>query len=160
MTPPERAPTGWTRGRVDAESYWFHRMDLGDGIVTPGWSDPAAEKMPHFGLPNDMRGMRVLDVGCAEGFFSFEAERRGAASVVAVDSFPDSVRRFGICRDALGSSCEIWLRSVYELDPKSMGTFDLRHVLRRPLPPAPSAAGPGQDQGRVRRASADADGRG
>ena len=52
------------------------------GIVTPGWSDPKVDKLPHFGLPASMTGMRVLDIGNAEGFFSFEAERRGAAEVV------------------------------------------------------------------------------
>jgi tRNA (mo5U34)-methyltransferase len=47
-----------------------------DGVVTPGWSDPARDKLPYFRLPDDMTGLRVLDVGCAEGYFSFEAERR------------------------------------------------------------------------------------
>ncbi len=57
-------------------------------IVTPGWSDPRVDKLPHFGLPADMTGMRVLDIGNAEGFFSFEAERRGAAEVVGLENYP------------------------------------------------------------------------
>jgi 2-polyprenyl-3-methyl-5-hydroxy-6-metoxy-1,4-benzoquinol methylase len=47
-------------------------------------SDPRMEKLPHFGLPESMSGMRVLDIGCAEGFFSFEAERRGAREVIGL----------------------------------------------------------------------------
>ena len=69
--------------------------------------------------------MRVLDIGCAEGFFSFEAERRGAKEVIAIDSFPDSVRRFNICRSALGSKATAFLCSVYDLNPRAFGTFDM-----------------------------------
>jgi len=100
-------------------------MDLGNGIVTPGWSDPVREKLPYFGLPENMSGFRVLDVGCAEGFFSFEAERRGAAEVVSLDFDPECIKRFGICAEALGSSILPQVMSVYDLDPQELGTFDL-----------------------------------
>lgn len=112
--------------RVEAESGWFHRMDLGNGVVTPGWSDPVADKLPYFGLPADLSGKRVLDVGCAEGFFSFEAERRGAAEVVAVDYNPACIKRFRICSEALDSTVAPPLHmGVYDLDPMKIGTFDL-----------------------------------
>jgi tRNA (mo5U34)-methyltransferase len=113
------------RERVEAEPYWFMRMDLGHGIVTPGWSDVAHDKLPWFGLPADLSGQRVLDIGCAEGFFSFEAERRGAAEVVSLDFDPELVKRFALCADALGSSLRAHAMSVYDLDPTAFGTFDL-----------------------------------
>ena len=69
----------WVRSQVESEPYWFHRIELPNGVVTPGWSNPTVDKLPYFGLPDDMTGMRVLDIGHAEGFFCFEAERRGAA---------------------------------------------------------------------------------
>lgn len=131
------APVEWIKERVRSQQNWFHRIDLGNGIATPGWSDPKLNKLPHYGLPADMKGMRVLDVGTAEGFFAFEAERRGADQVVAVD--PYSVDRFMICRDALGSAVKFLGRSVYELDPMQVGTFDLvmffgvLYHLRHPL---------------------------
>jgi tRNA (mo5U34)-methyltransferase len=115
----------WVKSQVEAESYWFHRIELFPGLITPGWSDPRVEKVPYFGLPADLSGMRVLDIGCAEGFFSFEAERRGASEVVAIDSMPDSVRRFNICRAALGSKATAFLCNVYELNPRAFGTFDI-----------------------------------
>jgi tRNA (mo5U34)-methyltransferase len=112
--------------RVDAEPYWFHRMPLVDGVVTPGWSDVVRDKLPWFGLPSDMTGLRVLDVGCAEGFFSFEAERRGAAEIVSLDFDPECAKRFALCADALGSKLEVpRVMSVYQLDPSELGTFDL-----------------------------------
>ncbi len=113
------------RERVETQPYWFMKMDLGDGVLTPGWSDPEHDKLPWFGLPEDLTGQRVLDVGCAKGFFSFEAERRGAAEVVSLDFDPECVKRFDICAQALGSANRACVMSVYDLDPMELGTFDL-----------------------------------
>ena len=115
----------WLRAQVEAEPYWFLQVDLGDGLVTPGWSNPTTQKLPYFGLPEDMSGMRVLDIGCNEGFFSFEAERRGAAEVIGIDSWADSVRRFNLCRIAMASKATAYLTNVYDITPRTFGTFDL-----------------------------------
>jgi len=121
----ELTKTQWLKSQIDAEPYWFHRMELPDGLVTPGWNDPKTEKLPYFGLPSDMKGMRVLDIGQAEGFFSFEAERRGAAEVVGIENYPPMARKFQICRAALNSRAQSSLASVYDLSPNTFGTFDL-----------------------------------
>jgi len=72
------------RGLPDVSHYyWYHTVDLGNGLVTPGDYDHR-DILGAFHFPEDMRGIRVLDVGAATGFFSFEFERRGA-DVVAVD---------------------------------------------------------------------------
>src|SRR5215472_7385425 len=63
--------------------YWYHTIDLGDSLITPGLYD-YRETISSFPFPADMTGIRVLDVGPATGFFSFEFERRGA-SVVALE---------------------------------------------------------------------------
>ena len=39
-------------------------------------------------MPEDLTGMRVLDIGARDGFYTFEAERRGAREVVALDYEP------------------------------------------------------------------------
>ena len=64
------------RAAVAAQG-WFHTIDLGEGIVTDG-RDESPRKLGWIGLPRDLRGRTVLDVGAWDGFFSFEAERRGA----------------------------------------------------------------------------------
>ena len=117
--------TGWIRHQVEAEPYWFQKIEVLPGLYSSGWSDPAVEKLPYFGLPADLTGKRVLDIGCAEGFFSFEAERRGAREVIGIDSFPDSVRRFNITRAARQSNATAFLMNVYDLEPKRLGTFDV-----------------------------------
>lgn len=129
----------WLKAQIDKEPYWFQRIELQPGIITPGWSDPAVEKLPFFGLPSDMTGMRVLDIGCSEGFFSFEAERRGAKEVIAIDAAAESIRRFNICRAALSSKADAYLMGVYDLNPRILGTFDIvmffgvLYHLRHPL---------------------------
>lgn len=63
--------------------YWYHTVDLGNGLVTPGDYD-FRDQIGAFGFPDDLRGKRVLDVGSATGYFAFEFERRGA-EVVSVE---------------------------------------------------------------------------
>jgi len=68
-------------GLPDASRYyWYHTIDLGDGLVTPGQYDYRAT-LENFHFPENMEGMTVLDVGSATGFFAFEFERRGARVV-------------------------------------------------------------------------------
>jgi len=121
----ELSVADWIRHQVESERYWFQKVELFPGYFTPGWDDPAQNKLPYYGLPDDLTGLRVLDIGCAEGFFSFEAERRGAREVIGIDSFSDSVRRFNIAKEARQSNATAFLMNVYDLEPKRLGTFDL-----------------------------------
>lgn len=74
--------------------YWYHTVELPDGLVTPGQYD-FRSSLHRFPFPRDMRGMSVLDVGSATGYFAFEFEKRGASvvsvelpSLYALDRFP------------------------------------------------------------------------
>ena len=71
---------------VAAVPHWGHSIDLGMGVVTPGIKTPAVHEreLAAFRLP-DLRGKSVLDIGAWDGFYSFAAERLGAARVVALD---------------------------------------------------------------------------
>jgi Methyltransferase domain len=134
------------RDRLAAEVaryHWYHTLELADGVVTRGMFDhrPAVGR---YMLPQDLSGMRCLDVGTMDGFWAFEMERRGAAEVVAVDlssvddlDWPPQWRtrveptidetksqRFELARSALSSDVHRIERSVYELDT-DMGQFDL-----------------------------------
>ncbi len=80
---------------------WWHRIDLGHGIVTPGLDD-SARKLEWLQLPDSFEGKSVLDVGAYDGFFSFEAERRGARRVVASDWFAWKLSGMGRALGRLG----------------------------------------------------------
>src|SRR3954447_19802676 len=69
LNPGERARTfqrrGLERGLGDVGLYyWYHTVDLGDGLVTPGLHD-YRRSLGEFHFPEDMSGMNVLDVGSA-----------------------------------------------------------------------------------------------
>jgi tRNA (mo5U34)-methyltransferase len=72
-------------GRV---GFWWHSIDLGDGVVTPGHKSPdllAAEW--DAADPGDLTGRTVLDIGGWDGYFSFAAERAGAERVALLDHY-------------------------------------------------------------------------
>lgn len=132
---------------------WYHRIDLGDGVETPGHFR-MADYLEYYGFPERMDGMRVLDVGASTGFFAYEFERRGAAEVVAVelpswgdhDWTPRYRRQFAqkssseqqnidrevmrdgftIVGEAFGSRRvkRIW-KAIYDLRAQDLGQFDL-----------------------------------
>lgn len=112
---------------------WFHSIDLGGGLVTPGRKSLAvctAEASRIFDRI-DLAGRTVLDIGAWNGFFSFEAKRRGAARVLATDSFvwtrPGIRARaaFELARQTLGLDVEAQLIDVSDLSPETVGEFDV-----------------------------------
>ncbi len=131
------------RARVD-ELDWFHSIDLGSGIVTPG-RDASPAKLDRLRLPRDLRGKRVLDIGAYDGFFSFEAERRGADRVLAIDTLAwergeKSGRAcFELAHRALGSRVESQKLDIHAVADAGIGSFDLvmclgvLYHLRQPL---------------------------
>ena len=71
-----------------AVPFWFHSIDLGQGVVTAGHKSQRqlAVEVELFRFP-DLQGKSVLDINAWDGFYSFEAERRGAARVLALDEY-------------------------------------------------------------------------
>ena len=122
---------------------WYHTLELADGVVTSGMFDHRSA-LQHYMLPDQLAGMRCLDVGTRDGFWAFEMEHRGAREVVALDvasvedlDWPSRWRtrveptldetkqaRFELARTALGSRVQRVERSVYELDT-DLGQFDM-----------------------------------
>lgn len=116
----------------------YHSIELPDGTVLPGLQtvDHLRWRFGLFGLPQDLRGKRVLDVGAWDGWFSFECERRGA-EVVAVDVIP--LDTFLEAKERIGSKIEYLTLDVNELSAARLGTFDIvlffgvLYHLRHPL---------------------------
>jgi tRNA (mo5U34)-methyltransferase len=123
---------------------WYHTLELGDGIVTPGWFD-WRKLAPTLPIPAEMDGKRCLDIGTYDGFWAFEMERRGGevtaidlldqtrwdwpanasdAHRVAIDERKGRGEGFVIAKRALGSSVERLDCSIYDLDPAVHGRFD------------------------------------
>ena len=117
------------RARVEALR-WYHTIDFGQGLRTHG-VDNTPFRLARLELPASLTGRTVLDVGAWDGFFSFEAERRGAARVVAADHYSwhgggwGTKAGFELARETLGSRVEDVDIDVMDLSPEQVGTFDL-----------------------------------
>ena len=116
----ERMDQEKLRSRID-KIQWFHDFELAPGVMTNGWI-PMAERLPYFQIPQDLGGKRVLDIGCADGYFTFLAESRGA-DVVAIDSWPRE--GFFLAHEVLNSRAEFCHMSAYDLCPDTFGLFDI-----------------------------------
>ncbi len=129
---------------VAALAPWFHNLHLPSGAQTA--PDHPLGDFPAFkwaalarALPEDLRGLRALDIGCNAGFYSFELARRGA-DVVAIDHDPHYLRqaRWAAERFGLAERIELRRMGVYDL-ARLHETFDLvlfmgvLYHLRHPL---------------------------
>ena len=140
--------------------YWYHKIDLRPGITTPGWA-PLDASM--YQIPDDLTGKCVLDVGAWDGYWTFEALKRGAAHVTAIDDFSDTCgkianadrstawKTFDLCAKALGyktatydprlarEELDIQFIDDYRDGEPMLGTFDVvfcfgvLYHLRHPL---------------------------
>lgn len=112
--------------KVSEVKNWFHSIDLGQGIVTPGYKkDTKFEELKMPGL----KGKTVLDVGCWDGYYSFECEKRGAGKVLSTDHYVWHEEKFGIkgfltAREILGSKVDYKDIDVFDISPESVGTWD------------------------------------
>jgi tRNA (mo5U34)-methyltransferase len=117
---------------------WHHSIDLGGGLVTAGTKSLAncADEASLIFDRVDLRGRTVLGVGAWNGFFSFEAKRRGATRVLATDSYCWSHPRirgregFELARSALGIEVESREIDVADLSAEVVEVFDVVLYLR------------------------------
>jgi SAM-dependent methyltransferase len=135
-----------------SQCVFYHAMDLPGGAVAPGNWDLRG-RFEEYTANVDFLGKRVLDVGTASGFLTFEAEKRGA-EVVSFDSSspemhiglpylevrrrgksnPDAAKMFEPLRNgywyahrAYSSKARCHYGDIYDL-PEALGEFDIALV--------------------------------
>jgi len=129
--------------RVRELGPWFHNINLGGVWTAPDHflGDYPASKFARFadGLPRDLTGKSVLDIGCNAGFYSIEMKRRGAARVLGIDSDDRYLAQAEFASDVLGFG-DIEFRKLDVYDVAAIGErFDLvifmgvLYHLRHPL---------------------------
>lgn len=122
--------------------FWYHAIDLPGGVTTPGAFD--LRQYAPKALPKSLAGLRCLDVGTFDGFWSFQMEDRNAKEVVAIDLEnlgqldwpPNEVERnqaeidqggailgkgFRLAAAARNSKVNRVQRSVFQLEPADIG---------------------------------------
>jgi len=124
--------------RVAKVKLWYHRVEVLPGVFTPGTNDSYAV-LAKLQLPADLTGLRVLDIGARDGFFSLVCEQRGAREVVAIDHEPVENTGFPVLREIFNSRVKYFTENVYNLSVQNYGKFDvvlclgLLYHLRNPL---------------------------
>lgn len=114
---------------------WYHSIDLGSGLVTPGSLElvlPGWQQRISDAIPQDLTGKSVLDIGAWDGYYSFLAERRNAKHVLAIDSlgfskeprYQQDHNGFKLAKEALHSSVEYAVIPVEDID-RIVGDFDV-----------------------------------
>lgn len=101
-------PAAYTRDELLAAvagfPFWYHKIDLGQGVVTPGQPyDEIWDLIRSVRASLAYTGRSVLDLASFDGLWAFEAEGLGAGPVVATDVLSASFRNFLFCKSVLGS---------------------------------------------------------
>ncbi len=109
-----------------AKYTFYHTIQLADGVKTPGW--PAVVPIVDLTLRNlrtlDLKGKRVLDIGCRDGIFSFEAEKLGANEVIGIDNDPSAgANEFLV--PFFRSKVKLVELNLLDLTPQTFGKFDV-----------------------------------
>ena len=135
------------------DCYFYHTIDLPEfGVQDGGW-DLRGRFSDYIGGA-DVSGKRILDVGTASGYLSFEAERLGAREVISFDldsadrqtllpfagsdyvenhddwsrtqtaGFLSWKRSYWLCHRQLRSKARVVYGDIYN-PPVSLGTFDV-----------------------------------
>lgn len=117
-----------TKSKLVNSCWWWHHIDLGDGIITPGHQGDADTNKNYLSMLQlpDLTGKTVLDIGCSDGFYSFGCEKRGAKKITAVDDPKiNSSRGFHVAKKILCSQVEFIPINLFDINPKEFGKFDI-----------------------------------
>ena len=119
------APPGFDPDTFFAGDVWHQKWEIFRDVFTPG-RNPIDHLCQCLGLPENLTGKRVLDIGAWNGCLSFECERRGAAEIIALGPEDPTHTGFYKVKEVLGSErVHYRIGSVYNLDPDVLGTFDV-----------------------------------
>lgn len=108
---------------INSVPNWYHKIEIGTDLITPGITDGGVT-LKKLDIPKDCTGKRVLDIGTRDGYFAFELEKRGA-EVVAIDYVPIEKTGFHVVAELLDSKVVYIHENIYNLNPDSLGTFDI-----------------------------------
>jgi SAM-dependent methyltransferase len=109
---------------------WYHRIQVSPTVYTKSMENNVAglQKLWDFILREinriDFTGKRVLDIGCRDGLFSFEAEKLGAKEIVGIDN-DLSLGAVEFLIPLFNSKVKMYELNLYDLTPEKFGLFDI-----------------------------------
>ncbi len=113
-------------------SPFFHDIDLGNNLNTAPEIYRIRAIINLFFPPllkifgGTLKGLRVLDLGCNCGGFSFEANKHGAKEVIGIDSNTSNIKQANAIKKYLGIKNIKFIKlNIEEVNKKDFGDFDL-----------------------------------
>lgn len=107
------------RERVAELGPWFQNMDLLGVKTAPDHflGDYPEVKWRRFShaVPGDLSGKTVLEIGCNAGFYSIEMKKRGAESVLGIDTDEGYLKQARFASGVFGFDIEFMRMSVYDV---------------------------------------------
>jgi tRNA (mo5U34)-methyltransferase len=119
------------RNTMEKPKRWFHSMELPNETIAGDKPLETLKSEADIVFGYGIKDKSVLDVGAWDGYFSFEAERRGAARVLSTDHFCWSGPGWGTkagydyAHGKLNSNAQSIDVDVFDLEPAKLGTFDI-----------------------------------
>lgn len=112
---------------------WNHSIELPHGVntvakkqVSHGKNLVKWSRIRKYVEMIDVEGMRALDVGCSEGFFSLKLTELGAKEVVAVDADELRIKKAKSVSEILGiSNVTYEVANIFDAVTEKYGRFDL-----------------------------------
>jgi tRNA (mo5U34)-methyltransferase len=137
---PIAAKSGFSQTEIEAgiQDYeWFYHFDFGGKQVGPNPGAPK-EGRGHYQrylhifpailslTGGTLAGQRILDIGCNAGFWSIQAARFGAASLLGIDSSEKNIDQARFVAKLIGlDNLEYCVKNTYDITKTSLGEFDI-----------------------------------
>lgn len=113
--------------REEIKKYeFYHVIQLEENISTPGCQEfVEVQNVPLRALRAlDVKDKRVLDIGCRDGLFCFEAENLGAREVIGIDNNL-SLGAVNLLIPYFQSKVKMYEVNLMDLKPETFGLFDI-----------------------------------
>jgi SAM-dependent methyltransferase len=122
--------------RMESLPIWHYEFDL-NGVVTPARYDFSANRHrqriayffdPLVEITQQLKGKRVLDLGCNAGFWSLQAIEAGAEFVYGIDFRKGHIDQANLVFEAKGIAPDRYrfvAGDLFDLDTAANGPFDV-----------------------------------
>lgn len=118
--------------------HWMYEFDLGNGVKTTTYSESVKQvhAVRHSMIFSFLDGINFpyhnasfLDLACNEGYFTFEAIKRGAQYGLGIDARPQNIDKANFIKaNQQYSNCEFKLGDIYEY-PYNSKKFEVVFLL-------------------------------
>lgn len=119
--------------KLALEQPWHHNIKLPYSIMTiPNRQETLATNIgkwkriePIINRIN-LSGVRVLDVGCSDGYYSFEISKKGVSEVISIDLNELRLKKAAFVKEVLNiTNVELKQFGIEQIDEKTIGHFDV-----------------------------------